>query len=123
MAGSVRQSVKIIFNKEIDAIIVKMPELITIKELQIWREAFFECLAQYSSSKKVAVLLDTNNHDFESIECLKLLRQILSDGQEIGEGISRIAFVQPKQCKEPGIASKTEAYFSKTEDAIEWINQ
>lgn len=111
------------FEKELNAIIVYMPELITLSALECWREQLLKLLTKLDQNGKVALLLDTNRHDFESVECLKLLRELLSNEPRVRENISRVAFVQPGHYKEPEIVSPTEAYFSQRKEACEWLKQ
>ena len=111
------------FDSEINAFIVSMPELITHSALKIWNKEFLKLLCERASNEKAALLLDTNKHDFESIECLKLLRELLSNERQVRESISKVAFVQPRQYREPEIISPVEAYFSQFEEAHNWIRQ
>lgn len=111
------------FDQELNAIIVNMPKVITLDILKKWRKIFLELLVKRHANKKVALSLDTNRHDFESIECIKLLRELLSKNMHVNQSISRIAFVQPVNYREPEIVNSTEAYFSQAEDAQEWLKR
>lgn len=111
------------FDDEIDAFIIRMPENITLSALEIWQNEFLALLHERAENEKVSILLDTNKHEFESIECLKLLRNLLVDEPLIKNGISRVAFVAPKQYREPEIISPKEAYFSRFEEALNWLRQ
>lgn len=67
-------------------------------------------------------MLDTNRHHFESIACLKLLRDGLGDAQ-ISNRVLRLAAVQPTQYREPGVVGPNEAYFSDIDDAYTWLRE
>jgi hypothetical protein len=111
------------FDQEINAFIILMPEYITPNELSIWSKKFLKLLRKWAEKKKVKLLVDTNRHQFESIECLKLLRNLLSNDWQVQNSISKVAFVQPRQYRKPEIISPAEAYFSNFEDAHIWLRQ
>ncbi len=69
----------------------------------------------------MALLLDTNKHQFESIECLKFLRDLISN--EVIHRLSSVAFVQPREYRTPEVPSSTEGYFDNFEDAYTWLQQ
>ncbi len=116
-----RKTIKIntTFEHNINAYIVHMPENITFEELSFWSKEFLQSLSK-SKSEKCTLLLDTNRHQFESIASLKLLRDILSD-EKVKHCISKFAFIQPRQYREPNIISPKEGYFTNFEDAYRWI--
>jgi O-6-methylguanine DNA methyltransferase len=116
------QHIQTTYDKNINALVVKMPELITFKELEAWKDRFLLSLKNAKQYKNLALLLDTNRHQFESIVCLKLLRNILSEN-EIKSHISKVAMVQPEQYKEAKIYNASEAYFSSFEDAYDWLSK
>ncbi len=60
------------FDAGLDAFVVKFPEFVTLSCLRDWGDVFL--LELESHSNNVALLLDTNQHNFESVECLKWLR-------------------------------------------------
>jgi Ulp1 family protease len=68
-------------------------------------------------------LLDTNTHDFESIECLKWLNDFFRKELNIAATIRRVAFVQPKKYRNPEIINASVAYFEKVKDAREWLKR
>ena len=111
------------FNNEINAFIVLMPEYITLNELHRWKKEFLKSLYERAGNEKVALLMDMNTHQFESIESLKLLRNLLSNELKFKNNISKVAFVQPRQYRVHEITSPTEAYFSHFEEAHNWLKQ
>lgn len=111
------------FDAEVDSFIVRMPENITLNALKVWHDKFMTLLRERVENGKVSILLDTNKHKFESIECLKLLRKLLNDEPLIKTSISKIAFVAPKQYREPEVVSTEEAYFLHFEDALNWLRK
>jgi len=112
--------IEIEYNKIIDAITVRMPDKVTFDALKKWRSDFLALLKKHENYQCPALLIDVNKHDFESIDSLKLLRDLLDD-LVVKNIISRIAFVIPKQFKELGIRSKREAYFETCDEAYIWI--
>lgn len=103
------------------AFVVLMPRFITLHALMQWKSELLESLREMKGNEKAALLIDTNSHQFESIECQKLLRGVFSD-REIIRRISRTAFVVPRQYREPEIVDSTEGYFSRFEDAYRWLS-
>ncbi len=108
------------FDDSINVFIVSMPSYIDLEELNIWSQHFLKNLEK--RAEKVGLLLDTNLHEFESVECLKFLRQFLAKESLIKSRISRVAFVQPLKYRQPEIVSDIEAYFSNVEEAHKWLN-
>ena len=99
------------YDGELEAIIVRMTDNISLSALEEWQENFLELVHERSGSKKLAVLLDTNKHQFESIECLKLLHNLFSNNLQFKRSVSRVAFVSPRQYREPEVVSQMEGYF------------
>ena len=110
------------YDDEISALVVRMPDFITLNMLKRWKDEFLLSLNQIVGQEKVALLIDTNTHQFESIACLKLLRDLTNEPQVIGR-ISRVAFVGPSQYKQPEVVNSSEAYFSQFEKAHNWLRQ
>ncbi len=108
------------FDDSNNSFVVTMPNYITLKGLNIWSRNFLKCLE--GKSEKSGLLLDTKLHEFESVECLKFLREFLTKEDRIKKQISRVAFVQPLKCREPEIVSNIEAYFSNVEEAHNWLS-
>lgn len=108
---------EIFFKKEIDFYLVTFPDYITLKCLKKWGG---EIKAELETSGSFGMLIDTNMHNFESIECLKWLRQFLSDLVSI-KCITIIAFIQPDTYRAPEVVSDKEAYFSDTDSAKKWL--
>lgn len=109
------------YYKKIRAYSVYFPEHVTLDHLNNWKREFQEMLDVRSHPKPEALILDTNKHDFESIECLRILRSILSQLVNQDNGIYKIAFVQPVQYRKPEVISKNEAYFEDVEKAKLWL--
>lgn len=105
------------------AFVIHFPEYTTFAELQSWGENFRKILLKQEHNHKPGLLLDTNSHNFESILCLKFLRSFLQEITQIDNGINKIAFIQPVQYRQPEIANSYQAYFSKFEEAYQWLQQ
>jgi len=109
------------YERETKAYVVSMPDYVSLEALELWGQKFKKELNRRLSPKPEALLLDTNKHNFESFECLKLLRSILNTVVSLKNGINRIAFVQPEKYRISEIISYKEAYFSNNEDARKWL--
>lgn len=109
------------YDDKIDAFIVQVPEFIALKELKQWKAEFLSYLSKIEGPAKAALLIDTNTHQFESIECLKLLRELFSEPR-LKQCISKSAFVGPSQYREAEIVSSSEGYFSNLADAYRWLS-
>lgn len=60
------------YDDEIEAFVVRMPDYITYENIERWLSEFSKILDNIDACEKTAVLIDTNQHQFESIGCLKL---------------------------------------------------
>ena len=109
------------YNEEINAIIVRMPDEITLNLLKQWQNDFLILLKTRKLRKSLSLLLDVNKHNFESIECLKLLREFLSQNVVVNQNISKIAFVTPKKFRKPGTRTSKEGYFESFDEASIWL--
>lgn len=107
------------FDSGLDAYVVNFPEFVTLNCLRRWGEAFLLELEAHADN--VALLLDTNQHDFESVECLKWLRTFLKYEPIIEAMIYRVAFISPPEYRHPEVVSKREAYFTNTKGAQQWL--
>lgn len=112
--------IQTIFDDSTNVYIVSMPKYITLEALRIWSQFFLKILEE--RSRKVGLLLDTNLHEFESVECLKFLREFLTNKKQVKSRISRVAFVQPLRSGQPEIISNNEAYFSDIGKAHKWLH-
>ncbi len=108
------------FDNNINSIIVRMPEEITFEILKLWEEELLELISKIEENEDISLLIDTNKHNFKSIECLKLLREILSNAHT-KYSFSKFAFIQPRQHREPNIINSKEGYFINFEDAYCWL--
>lgn len=108
---------------DIPAYIVAMPDKISHKYLCIWIEHFNYHLNQTHNPKPLGLLIDTKRHDFESIECLRILGEYLRKDELIIMTFSNMAFVQPANHMPPHVHSAQEAYFDSCEKALHWLNQ
>ena len=58
---------------------------------------------------------------FESVECLKWLRELFTREPADVSGINSAPFVQPIEYRRPKICCKPEAYFANLQDARDWF--
>ena len=106
-------------NREADCYIVRFPDHIKLETMTKWGHEFKSKLVDETG---LVLLLDTNTHNFESVECLKWLREFLTKEDLVIKAIERVAFVQPEAHRAPGIVSDREGYFSNPESAREWLD-
>jgi len=109
------------YDRKIDSFVVRMPGFISLNALKTWKKEFLATLSQINDHDKKGVLIDTNNHQFESVECLKYLRELFSEPQ-IKRSISRFAFVSPGRYRKPEIIDYSEGYFLSFEEAYRWLS-
>lgn len=115
--------IKINFDKRINGYVVTMPDFVTLEMIEEWKDRFERELLSNRTTNSFALLFDTNKHNFESIECLKRLREYLEDNIVIKSFISRAALVAPSRFMAPMIKSEAEAYFDNTEKAYQWLGK
>lgn len=107
------------FDADLNAYLVKFPVFITLGCLHDWGKMFVTELQSRDSG--TALVIDTNQHDFESVECLRWLRMFLVGEPIIRSSVYRVAFVQPSEHRRPEVVSDVEAYFSSVEEACRWL--
>jgi len=115
------KNIRIKYDEDISGYIVDMPEFITLSSIDEWIERFGIELNSIPPGQHVVMLVNTNQHKFESIQCLKRLREFFTNNPVIRSNGVKIAFVQPRQYREPHEKSKTEAYFESSKEAYEWL--
>ncbi len=115
--------IEINFDKRINGYVVTMPDFVTIGMIEEWKDRFDQELKTIHNSNYFALLVDTNNHNFESIQCLKSLREYFTDNSVLKSSFSRVAFVTPANFMAPTIKSEVEAYFDNFEQAYIWLEE
>ena len=111
------------FDKRINGYVVTMPDYVTSEMIEEWKDRFDQGLETIRSSNKFALIFDTNKHHFESIQCLKILREYLTDNKVLKSSFSRTALVAPAKFMTPHIKSEVEAYFDNLERAYKWLEK
>ncbi len=106
-------------NREADCYVVRFPDHIELELMKKWGHEFKSKLVGESG---LVLLLDTNTHNFESVECLKWLREFLTKEDLVVNAIKRVAFVQSEAHRVSGIISDREGYFSNPESAKKWLD-
>ncbi len=115
--------IKINYDKRINGYVVTMPDFVTLEMIEEWKDRFDQKLKTIRKSDNLSLLFDTNKHNFESIQCLKSLREYLTGNTLIRSSISKSAFVAPAKYMTPTIKSKVEAYFDNLEQAYQWLEE
>lgn len=108
-----------VYRPDLKSYVVSLPSGVSHGALKKWSREFIQGLQLRPG--KAGLLLNTGNHDFESIDCLKLLKDLFVKDSAIKKRINRVAFVQPIQYRNPEVISDSEAYFSAEQKAIEWL--
>ena len=98
-----------------------MPDFVTLEMIEEWKARFDNKLKKNRNSGNFALLFDTNMHNFESIQCLKSLREYFTDNTVIKSRFSKTALVAPASFMAPKIKSEVEAYFDNFEQAYKWL--
>ncbi|MEJ2446144.1 MAG: hypothetical protein P8Y42_22290 [Exilibacterium sp.] len=106
------------FDTEIKCFVVIFPELVTLQSLKRWGQRFVD---ELNGKEGVGLLIDTGPHNFESITCLKWLKEFLTQAPEVRQSIRKVAFVSPPHHHQPEIIDDREAYFSDISDARIWL--
>ena len=115
--------IEIKFDKRINGYVVTMPDFVTLDIIEEWKDRFDQELKTIRNSNNYALLIDTNKHNFESIQCLKSLREYLTDSTILKSIFSRAALVSPAKFMAPIIKSEVEAYFDNLDDAYKWLKE
>lgn len=110
----------IIHDPDLRGLWLSMPEVITLRVIQDLRRRLARHLAALPSDNETNILIDTNQHAFESLACIKAFRDALEQSG-IAERGCRVAFVTPAKYRAPQIVSEREAYFSDVAAARAWL--
>ncbi len=113
--------IQIKFDKTINGYLIIMPNFVTLKMIEQWKKQFDIELKFTQNNSHYSLLIDANKHKFESIQCLKSLRDYLSYLSDSQNNLVRAAFVSPSNFREPQITSEFEAYFDDYEKAYQWL--
>lgn len=105
----------------IKAYVVSVPDEVSLSALEAWGTDFIRTLNEQSGGKS-GLLLDTNTHNFESIDCLRWLKNFLTLEHSVKSSINRVAFVQSAQYRKEEVVSDVEAYFRAVQDARQWLS-
>ena len=120
MVRSGSELVETSFDSGLNAYIIRMPPYVTFDQLAEWGRELRKRVDERPGQATFALLLDTNQHNFESVACLQYLRDTLSSLTAVG--LSKVAFVQPMRYGIPEVASAEEAYFSDFAKARSWLS-
>jgi hypothetical protein len=116
-----KDSIQVKFDEELKGYGISMPDIVSISAIEEWTDRFGSDLRTTSPGQKTILLIDTNQHQFESIQCLRILRDFFANISAIKSNGVKVAFVQPANFVEPQIKSDREAYFESFEEAYEWL--
>ena len=116
-------NVQVTFDKKINGYIIRMPDFVSINSIEEWVHEFEHILKSLPLTQRITMLIDANKHEFESTQCLKLLREFFTTNVVIQSNVVKVAFVQPKNYREPQAVSEIEGYFESTEEAYKWLKE
>lgn len=109
------------FDRNIAGYVISMPEFIDLDTIEQWINSFEQELNTLTANQRLIMLVDTNQHEFESVQCLKRLRDFFTGNTVIKANGLRVAFVQPTEYRMPNIKSESEAYFSSRDAVYAWL--
>ncbi len=107
------------YRRDIKSHVVSLPSGVSHNALKKWSREFIRELQLRPG--KAGLLFNAGDHDFESIDCLKLLKDLFTKNRAIKKSINRVAFVQPIQYRNPEVVSDLVAYISAEQKAIGWL--
>lgn len=116
-------AIQIKFDEKLNGYIIRMPAFISLKSIEEWKRQFALNLKSLPLTQKIVLLIDTNRHEFESIQCLKNIRDFFTSNYVIQSNVVKVAFVQPNSYMAPHIKSEIEAYFDSIEEAYKWLKE
>jgi len=118
---TMNNNIQVSYDEIVKGYIIKMPELVSLNAIEEWKKEFSVDLNSLPLSQRFVMLIDTNKHEFESIQCLKSLRDFFTTNADVQSKCVKVAFVQPKEYIEPCIKSEIEGYFGNYEEAYKWL--
>ena len=84
------------FYKRINGYAVAMQDFVMLDMIEEWKSRFDQNVIAIQSSIRSALILDTNMRNFESIQCLKILREYLIDIKALKSKFSMTALIPPE---------------------------
>ncbi|TVZ41206.1 SpoIIAA-like protein [Alteromonadaceae bacterium 2753L.S.0a.02] len=106
------------YDASINAIVVRLRGHITEERLAVWRTELANRLREH---RHVALLMDTHQQTFASLDCVRWLKRFLCEDPVVRLHIDRAAFVRPHEVAEPYLAKPNEGYFTNLESAYSWL--
>ena len=114
------RDIEISFNEEINGYIIQLPDFVELDMLKNAKFRLEKLLLESPRKTSFSVLLDTGAHEFESIECLKYLRGLLSI-KPLVDNCRIFASVAPESYSQAEFKSGTEASFNEYSLAYSWL--
>ena len=115
------KQIEIHFNEEINGYVITMPNWVTIEMLKNWKVRLDKKLVESPQTSRFSLLIDTGKHEFESVDCLRFLREYLSGNPEFKNRAEKCAFVAPQKYVTPHVESNLEAYFNDFQEGYKWL--
>lgn len=115
-------AIEMAYDARIRGFIVSMPAIIRLAAIQAWRKLLWQRVTDSPADRNCRLLIDTNQHQFESIACMKALRDALEDPR-VADRCERAAFVAPARYRQPQLVSEREGYFDSVGAAYAWLER
>jgi hypothetical protein len=116
-------NIQVLYNEKISGHVIQISEFVSLNALEEWKKRVGLDLKSLPFGQRVVMLMDTNRHEFESLQYLKKLRDFFTTNVVIQSNGIKVASVQPKIYLEPHIISKVEAYFESVEEVYKWLEE
>jgi len=120
--AAARGDVEVTYDTAMGGVVVSLPQFITMAALEGLQERLASRVAAGVLDGARRLLVDTNQHDFESVACIRALRDAL-EGAGIGNGCWRVGFVAPAEHRASTVVSDREAYFNDVAAARAWLSK
>ena len=115
------EQITIEYDGALQGFIIRFPDWVTLAALKDWGARFDRDLTALKSSGQYVVLIATGKHAFESVACLRYMREYLSTSHTIRKWIRKAAFIAPKKYMPPHVKNCSEAYFNEYSDGYTWL--
>jgi len=120
--NKMKEHIQVRFDERISGYVISMPEFICLNAIEQWIDEFGKELSTLPQGSRITLLIDTNLHQFESIQCLKRIRAFLTTNKQVVNASHVVvAFIAPASHIEAHIKSESEAYFETRSDAYRWL--
>jgi len=100
---------------------VIMPAVITLGEFDRWKNAFLQEISKRPDNEKFSLLVDTNQHNFETLAALKSFSDFFRTNDSLHAGLDRIAMAAPAAYAAPFDNTDRAAFCGSFSAAYDWL--